>query len=65
MVIFPWIPALIIAAGVFLTDRIMNMIWIQKQVTGFVWLVGILVVLIIVLICFCYLKQKGGGNAPK
>ena len=35
-VVFPWIPALIIAGVVFLTDRVMNMIWIQKQVTGFV-----------------------------
>jgi hypothetical protein len=64
-VIFPWIPALIIAAVVFLTDRIMNMISIQRQVTGFVWLVGILTFLTIVLICLCYLKLKGGGNDPK
>lgn len=36
-VVFPWIPALIIAGVVFLTDRVMGMICIQKQVAGFVW----------------------------
>ncbi len=65
MVVFPWIPALIIDAAAFLTDRIMNMIWIQKQVIGFVWLVGILGILVLVLLCLCFLKQKGGGDDRK
>jgi hypothetical protein len=58
-----WIPIILIGAAVYLGDRIANMMLVQKQVIGFVWLAGILAILVLVLLTLAYLKnRKGGGN---
>jgi uncharacterized Tic20 family protein len=58
-----WIPLLIIGAGYFLADRIIGMILIKSQVISFVWIIGILAILVMALLAICYRKQgKGGGD---
>jgi hypothetical protein len=64
---FTWLPVIIAAAAYLLVDKIMNMVLIQEQVMGFVWLIGILAFLVLVLLTVWYLKnrQSQGGDDEK
>jgi hypothetical protein len=58
-----WFLITIIGAGYFLSDRILEMILIHRQVTGFVWIIGILALLVLALLAISYRKHgKGGGD---
>lgn len=67
MDLFGWLPVIIVAAAYLLVDKIMNMFLIQEQVYGFIWLIGILAFLVLVLLTVWYLKnrQNKGGDDEK
>jgi hypothetical protein len=60
--LFAWLPIIILAGAYLLVSQIMNMLLIQEQVMGFVWLIGILAFLVLVLLTVWYLKQRKGGD---
>jgi hypothetical protein len=60
--LFAWLPVIILAGAYLLVSQVMNMILIQEQVMGFVWLIGILATLVLVLLTVWYLKQRKGGD---
>jgi hypothetical protein len=49
-------------AGYFLSDRIIAMILIKSQVIGFVWIIGILAILVMSLLVLIYLKKNRNGG---
>jgi hypothetical protein len=60
--LFAWLPIIILAGAYFLVTQIMNMLMLQEQVMGFVYIIGILVFLVLVLLTVWYLKQRKGGD---
>lgn len=62
--LFAWLPIIVLAGAYLLVSQVMNMILIQEQVMGFVWLIGILAFLVLVLLTVWYLKdrQNKGGD---
>ena len=56
--LFAWLPIIILAGAYLLVSQVMNMLMIQEQVMGFVWLIGILAFLVLVLLTVWYLKQQ-------
>jgi hypothetical protein len=65
--LFAWLPVIILAGAYLLVSQVMNMLMIQEQVMGFVWLIGILAFLVLVLLTVWYLKdrQNKGGDDGK
>jgi hypothetical protein len=58
-----WFIMALIGAGYFMSDRILEMILIKSQVLSFVWIIGILALLVLALLPICYRKHgKGGGD---
>jgi hypothetical protein len=60
--LFAGLPIIILAGAYLLVSQVMNMLMIQEQVMGFVWLIGILATLVLVLLTVWYLKQRKGGD---
>jgi hypothetical protein len=60
--LFAWLPIIILAGAYFLVTNVMNMLMIQEQVIGFVYIIGILAFLVLVLLTVWYLKQRKGGD---
>ena len=46
----------------FLADRIIAMILIKSQVISFIWIIGIMAILVLALLGIWYLKQRKGGD---
>ena len=60
--LFAWLPIIILAGAYLLVSQVMNMLMIQEQVMGFVYIIGLLVFLVLVLLTVWYLKQRKGGD---
>jgi hypothetical protein len=60
--LFAWLPVIILAGAYFLVSQVMNMLMIQEQVMGFVYIIALLVFLVLVLLTVWYLKQRKGGD---
>jgi hypothetical protein len=60
--IFAWLPVMILAGAYLLVSQVMNMLMLQEQVMGFVWLIGILAFLVLVLLTVWYLKNRHKGG---
>jgi hypothetical protein len=57
-----WIFIALLGVGYFLSDKFMAMILIHRQVTGFIWIIGILSILVLALLAICYRKHGKGGD---
>ena len=62
--LFAWLPIIILAGAYLLVSQVMNMLMIQEQVMGFVYIISILAFLVLVLLTVWYLKnrQNKGGD---